>query len=105
MKYISYYEVYDCFSADGRGSNTTIGCFDTFAIATDYAKRRGNYKNDAHVREINVTVFDSVKEKENYSEISTKYNALHKMTQNERSLLGLSEQYDKLGLQMLKEMK
>lgn len=68
VKTIEYYEVGDCYSEDGRGAWTTIARFSSQKVAEEYAKKRGNYEQDATVRREVLIIADSISELEACSE-------------------------------------
>ena len=90
MKQLTFYEVYDDFSSDGRGNMIrVVGRFTKESDAKLYAVGRGNYEQKASVREKNVVVAESIKEMEEVEVEERKQKALNKLTKEERELLGL----------------
>jgi hypothetical protein len=86
---LSYYEVYDVYSEDGRGPITIIGRFTNESDATGYAKGRGNYNSNARVKPASIAIVESLDEAEDFDKIKKRNAALAKLTPAERVLLGL----------------
>lgn len=88
---IKFTEVYDDFSADGRGNRiVVIGRFFSETVAKQYAKGRGNYGQDANTRYQQFTICDSLYDMEESLKDDAKAKALAKLTKEERELLGLT---------------
>lgn len=90
IQVIKFYEVSDCFSADGRGATTVIGRFTSNAVANDYAFGRGNYGRDANVTYREINLYESIEDIERKEEESLVNSALSKLSDKEKKALGLS---------------
>jgi hypothetical protein len=67
MTQVEFYEVYDNYSMDGLGSDSIIiGRFMHYSDAITFAKKRGNYEHDAQVRNVNLKIYDSLKDIDSY---------------------------------------
>jgi hypothetical protein len=84
---ITYYEVGDAYDAEGRGPFRVIATFSTESIADQYAAGKGNYGNDAKVREVTAFVCDSFEDVEEHNERVKLNNALGKLNKEEIDLL------------------
>lgn len=91
MKELVYYEVSVNFSEDGRGYSSVIGCFSSKEAAEEYAKGRNNWGRDGYVSEKALTICDTVAEQETADLVEKKKEALAKLTEEERDILGLGE--------------
>lgn len=61
IKTVTFYEVYDDYSEDGRVPNIrVIGTFSTETVAISYAQKKGNYGADAQVREKIIYICETI---------------------------------------------
>lgn len=88
---ISFYEVWDNFSEDGLGRNAdkVIARFSTETSANIFAQNNGNYNQKAHVRKIEFCICDSINEIPKVRTEEKKLQALSKLTDEEKRILGL----------------
>lgn len=90
IRNISYFEVGDDYSCDGRGNDyRIIGCFSSDFVAQKYSEGRGNYGAKASVRAKNLIIVDTIEELEKADKVAKINAALAKLTNEEKSLLGL----------------
>lgn len=86
---VNYYEVGDSYDVEGKGPFETIARFSKEQHARIYAQGTGNYGRDALVKPKSIMIFESLKEVEDYDEAKEKKIALSKLTDREKTLLGL----------------
>lgn len=86
---IEYYEVGDCYDAEGRGPFKVIARFTKGADANKYAYRKGNYGSDAKVNLCRLQIAESIDEMTEINKDALRKSALNKLSQAEKEALGL----------------
>lgn len=86
---IKYYEVGDAYDVEGRGPFESIANFYKKEIAEKYKIGKGNYGHNAEVREKVLFICDSILDINELESTTKRERALSKLTDEEKSLLGL----------------
>lgn len=88
---IEYWEVWDNFSEDGRGTgqNRILACFSSQIEANKFALKRGNYGQNAQVTHKQAIIIDKIDEYDILKKERIKQTALAKLTKEEKEILGL----------------
>ena len=88
---IKYFEVGDCYDAEGRGPFKVIANFTKEKDAKKYAEKRGNYGHTANVNPKVLIIADSIEEMTEYNNEAERQKALKKLTPREIEILGLNK--------------
>jgi hypothetical protein len=86
---ITFFEVGDVYTEDGMGPWTCKARFSNRSVAETFAKNAGNYGHKAGIREVTITICDTIEQVKIAEEEAARAFALSKLTKEERWLLGL----------------
>lgn len=92
MKTVEFYEVWDDFSEDGRGTvltNKTLALFSKKADADIFACGNGNYGQKAQVKHRKIFICESQQDVKESKKQELIQAALNKLTPEEIKLLGI----------------
>lgn len=84
---LKYYEVGDCYDAEGRGPWECIGRFVNITDANKFALKKGNYGKNADVRPVDLNVAESIEEHDIATELKAAQKVLAVLTPAQRAAL------------------
>lgn len=82
---VEYYIVYESYDRDYR----EVANFSSYSDAYAFANRSPYYSADRKAKIRTIVIFDSLAEYDDYTEERKKQNAINKLTDEERKLLGI----------------